>query len=484
MLFNSVEFFIFLPLVIIIYLLLPQKARVYFLLIASYFFYASWSYEYLVLIIFTTITSFFAGLRIAKSDKKWIKRVYLANVLIINLGILFVFKYFNFFNGALSDIYSLFDVQYEGFFLNVLLPVGISFYTFQALSYCIDIYRGQTAIENNLVRFSLYVSFFPQLVAGPIERSRHLLPQLKTFKSLDYKNVSTGFKLILWGLFTKVVIADRLALVVNTVYNDVYAYSGISYLIATFFFTYQIYLDFSGYSNIAIGVAKLFNIDLMENFRRPYFSKSITEFWGRWHISLSTWFKDYLYIPLGGNRVSKSRWIFNTLVVFVVSGFWHGANYTFLIWGGIHGIMLVIEKLFYGRKIKDIKPGITLSNVWKWMITYSIVIFAWIFFRANNVQDAIYIIKHLFDLNLTDFKMLATSGGTSHLLGISTYDFILSIFLISLFLLINFNVRKKGLVNSINSLPFYVRWFLYIIITIIILWFGKFGFNEFIYFQF
>ncbi len=484
MLFNSVEFFIFLPIVILIYLLLPQKGRVYFLLAASYYFYASWSYEYLILIIFTTITSYLFGLGIGKTNSERLRKVYLFSALFINLGVLFVFKYFNFFNNAVSDVYSIFDIQYEGLMLNLLLPVGISFYTFQALSYVVDIYRGQTTVENSIIRYSLYVSFFPQLVAGPIERSYNLLPQLKIFKTLRYENVSTGFKLILWGLFTKVVIADRLALVVNSVYNDVYSYSGLSYIIATFFFTYQIYLDFSGYSNIAIGVAKFFNIDLMENFRRPYFSKTITEFWGRWHISLSTWFKDYLYIPLGGNKVSKQRWIFNIITVFVVSGLWHGANYTFLVWGGIHGVMLVLEKQIYGNKLKYIKSGVNLSNFWKWLFTYSIVILAWVFFRANTLTDALYILSHFFEISFNDFNLLFQSGGTSRLLGISIWDFLLSIFFIMLFILINFSVRKRGLVKTVELLPITIRWFIYIVVSITILWFGKFGMNEFIYFQF
>lgn len=484
MLFNSVEFFIFLIVVVVIYSILPKKYRLYFLLIASYYFYASWNVDYLIIILITTLTSFWAGYSIGKAKNKNVKKIYLISVLVINLGILFVFKYFNFFNGVIADLYSLFDFNYGGYVLKVLLPVGISFYTFQALSYVIDVYRKRTDIERNYFRFSLYVSFFPQLVAGPIERSYHLLPQLNKFDSLRYENVSDGFKLILWGLFTKVVIADRLALVVNTVYSDVYSYSGLSYIIATLFFTYQIYLDFAGYSNIAIGVAKLFNIDLMENFRRPYFSKTITGFWSRWHISLSTWFKDYLYIPLGGNRVSRTRWIFNIMVVFVVSGFWHGANYTFLIWGAIHGIMLIIEKLVYGKRLKSIVPGIRFSNIWKWLITYSVVVLSWVFFRANSFHDAIHVLSHMFDFRLSDFTTIAQSGGTMKLLGVPTYDFLLGIFFIVLLIIINFAIRKKGLLKTVRIIPAFPRWCIYIITTITILWFGKFGLNEFIYFQF
>lgn len=486
MLFNSVEFFVFLPIVLVIYFFLGNKGRLYFLLFASYFFYASWKIEYLALIVFTTLTSYYTGLGIDMTSKLWKKKLYVGIVASVNLGILFIFKYFNFFNNAISDLNSIFDINYEGLMLNVILPVGISFYTFQALSYVIDIYREDTVVEKNIIRFSLYVSFFPQLVAGPIERSYNLLPQLKSFSTFKYRNISDGFRLILWGLFTKVVIADRLAQIVNSVYNDVHSYSGVSLLIATFFFTYQIYLDFSGYSNIAIGVAKLFNIDLMENFRRPYFSKTITEFWGRWHISLSTWFKDYLYIPLGGNRVSNKRWIVNILVVFLVSGLWHGANYTFIIWGGIHGIMLVIEKTIYGNKIRKISSLGIRKNIFRWLITYVVVVIAWVFFRANNVSDAFYILTHFFDINIVDIKYLFKGAGVGsvRLLGVKPFEFVLSLFFTFIFIIISFSIRKKGLVNTLGTLPVVVRWFIYIATTITILWFGKFGINEFIYFQF
>jgi D-alanyl-lipoteichoic acid acyltransferase DltB (MBOAT superfamily) len=484
MLFNSVEFLIFLPVVYLLYLVIPYKRSALLLLVASYFFYASWKYEYLLLIIFTTFSSYLFGIKVENSSNRFIRRVYLSLALIINFGVLFVFKYFNFFNSVLADLFSLFSLTYEETALKLLLPVGISFYTFQALSYVIDIYRSKVKAERNLVKFSLFVSFFPQLVAGPIERSDRLIPQLGGLKVFKYENISDGFKMILWGLFTKIVIADRLALCVNHVYNDVYSFSGISLLIATFFFTYQIYLDFSGYSNIAIGVAKLFNVDLMQNFRNPYFSKSITEFWSRWHISLSTWFRDYLYIPLGGNMVSKPRWIFNLFFVFIISGFWHGANYTFIIWGAIHGLMLIIEKIYYGDRLKKLYADGLYVNLIRTVATYLVVVIAWVFFRANSFSDAIYIIGHIFDINYSDLLAIKYSGGTSKMFGVATYDFILSFVFILILVIISYITKKEGIVVVIKRQSVFLRWFIYILTVFTILWFGKFGLNQFIYFQF
>jgi len=484
MLFNSVEFLIFLPLVYLLYLIVPYKRSALLLLFASYFFYASWKYEYLLLIIFTTLSSYFFGIGVEQAKKKVIKRIYLSLALIINFGILFIFKYFNFFNSVLEDLFSIFNYNYEKTSLKLLLPVGISFYTFQALSYVIDVYKSKISSEKSIIKFCLFVSFFPQLVAGPIERSGNLIPQLSRLKIFKYENFSDGFKMILWGMFTKVVIADRLALCVNHVYNDVYNFSGLSLIIATFFFTYQIYLDFSGYSNIAIGVAKLFNVDLMQNFKTPYFSKTITEFWSRWHISLSTWFRDYLYIPLGGNKVSKTRWIFNLFFVFIVSGIWHGANYTFVIWGAIHGAMLVIEKLYYGERIKKIDNDKFSANLIRMLFTYTVAVLAWIFFRANSLREATYILKNFFNVNINDFNLIMLSGGTSKFLGMSTYDFLLSLFFICVLVIINFLTKKEGIVNTIKRQSLFFRWSIYLSLIFTILWFGKFGMNQFIYFQF
>lgn len=486
MLFNSIQFVVFLFIVLIVYRLLNQKGRLYFLLAASYFFYACWSFSYLGLIFFTSASCFLAGLMIEKAPDKRGKKLFLTLSIVINFLILFIFKYFNFVVQAAQDISAYFNHPAHFDFLDILLPVGISFYTFHSISYVIDVYRGEVQTEKNLFRFLLFVSFFPQLVAGPIARTRDLLPQLRHLDNYKYENFRKGFVLIFWGLFKKMVVADRLAISVNHVYNHVDQASSVSLIIATIFFTYQIYCDFSGYSDIALGVSKLFGIDLMLNFRSPYFSKTVTEFWRRWHISLSTWFRDYLYIPLGGNKVSQGRWIFNTVFVFVISGLWHGANYTFLIWGAIHGIMLVVERYVYGRSIRDIQPGVNFKNIIRWGITYIIVMIGWVFFRANNISDSFAVFGKIFEFRdvMPDVKSLFVPGGAESLIGLKFYDFVLAIFFILMLVSVSFAVRKSGIINAVLNLSAVPRWTFYIGVTFLVLWFGKFGVNEFVYFQF
>ena len=342
MLFNSLSYAIFLPLVFIIYWLLPNKYRWILLLIASYYFYMSWNAKYVFLIFITTFTSYLCAILTEKNREH--KKLILTITLIVCLGILFVFKYFNFF---FESINYLLGNKLHSISLNLLLPVGISFYTFQTLSYCIDVYRGDIKAEKHFGYYATFVSFFPQLVAGPIERPDNLLPQLRKEKEFDYNKAVYGLKLMTVGFFKKIVVADNLAYYVDMVYNDLSYYQGFALVLAAFFFTIQIYCDFSGYSDIAKGSAKLLNIDLMDNFKTPYFSTTIKEFWSRWHISLSSWFKDYVYIPLGGNRCSKLRHYFNLLATFLVSGLWHGANITFVIWGGIHGLLQILEDIFH-----------------------------------------------------------------------------------------------------------------------------------------
>lgn len=486
MLFNSIEFVLFLSVVLLVYNYLKPNARLYFLLAVSYFFYACWSYKYLGLIFFTSASCYLAGRIIGNSTSTSFKKLILGVSLCVNFSILFIFKYFNFIAQAVEDISSQFKYHADFQLISVLLPVGISFYTFHSISYVIDVYRKKIPVENNMFRFLLFVSFFPQLVAGPIARSENLLPQLHNFEDYKYENFRKGFVLIFWGLFKKMVIADRLALAVNYVYNDVSHASTVSIIIATIFFTYQIYCDFSGYSDIALGVSKLFNIDLMVNFRNPYFSKTVTEFWRRWHISLSTWFRDYLYIPLGGNKGSLAKWIFNTVFVFMVSGLWHGANYTFLVWGTIHGLILVVEKFVYGKRLRDLKPGITFLNIGRWACTYCIVVIAWVFFRANNIHDAVVVFEKIFSLEgvVQNTKMLFMNDGAMNLLGVNMYDFILSIIFIAILVSVNFYLRSSNIVDYVLSRSKVNRWAFYIIITFIVLWFGEFGTNEFIYFQF
>jgi len=486
MLFNSIEFVIFLSVVLIIYNYLKPKARLYFLLVVSYFFYACWSYKYLGLIFFTSLSCFFAGKFIGNQNYIRYRKLLLALSLCVNFSILFVFKYFNFVVHAIGDISTKFNNPVHLDVINVLLPVGISFYTFHSISYVIDVYRKKIKTEDNVFKFLLFVSFFPQLVAGPIARSESLLPQLNVFEDYKYDNFRKGFILIFWGFFKKMVIADRLAIAVNHVYNHVENASTVSLIIATIFFTYQIYCDFSGYSDIALGVSKLFGIDLMVNFRSPYFSKTVTEFWRRWHISLSTWFRDYLYIPLGGNKGSQGKWVFNTILVFVISGLWHGANYTFLIWGAIHGLILVFEKFFYGEKLRYIKPGVTPINILRWAFTYCIVIVAWVFFRANNINDALFVLKRILEFkNLkTNVSSLFVHDGAMNMLGFNIYDFALSILFILILGWVNFFLRKTTIVEYILNRSTLYRWSFYLIITFVVLWFGEFGVNEFIYFQF
>ena len=331
MFFNSLEFAVFFPIVVGLYLLTPERFRWTLLLAASYYFYAAWKAEYLILILVSTLIDYTVALRMEKASNPAKRRSWLIVSLCSNLGILFSFKYFNFFNDSVRTVFDQFNIFYDVPAFEVLLPVGISFYTFQTLSYTIDVYRGQRPAERHIGIFALYVAFFPQLVAGPIERSTRLLPQFFKKVELTYERTVDGLRLMLWGFFKKLVIADRVGAYVDVVYASPDDHSGMTVLIATYFFAFQIFCDFSGYSDIAIGSARILGYDLMDNFRRPYFSKSISEFWRRWHISLSTWFRDYVYIPLGGNRVVKWRWYYNLMVVFVVSGLWHGANWTFVV---------------------------------------------------------------------------------------------------------------------------------------------------------
>lgn len=399
MLFNSLAYAVFLPCVFILYWVLPHKIRWPLLLAASYYFYMSWNAAYVMLIASTTLVSYVCAICVEKAGSKKLKKLSVAAALIISLGILYVFKYYNFSAELLESISESIRIPR----LNVLLPVGISFYTFQTLSYVIDVYRGKIQAERNLGIYATFVSFFPQLVAGPIERSSNLMPQINSPKHFNEKSAAYGLRLILWGLYKKMVVADNLAVFVDRVFSNVRGYAGCSLILAAVFFSVQIYCDFSGYSDIARGSAKLLGIDLMENFRSPYFSSSIREFWSRWHISLSTWFRDYVYIPLGGNRKGKFRTSLNNLMTFLVSGMWHGANLTFIVWGGIHGLAQVFENaLGLSKKPKQEprKKGI-MRRILGIPFVFVFVTLAWIFFRADNLPDAVYVLTHL----LTGFEI-------------------------------------------------------------------------------
>jgi D-alanyl-lipoteichoic acid acyltransferase DltB (MBOAT superfamily) len=389
MLFNSIAFMIFLPLVFSVYWVTPYKHRWIPLLIASYYFYMTWNIKYVVLILLTTGVSYMAAILLEKTDSRKGKRYICMAGIVLSFAVLFFFKYFNFLSESIVNCLRLFSIPAQSLTFKVILPVGISFYTFQTASYIIDTYKGIVPVEKHFGKYAVFVSFFPQLVAGPIERTANLLPEIKKHHVFSYENAVWGMKFIAWGFFKKLVIADNIASYINVVYNDVTNYSGFVLVFATVLFAFQIYCDFSGYSDIAIGVAKLFDISLTTNFRSPYFSASYREFWSRWHISLSTWFRDYVYIPLGGNRVSPIRRKKNLLVTFLASGIWHGANWTFVLWGGLHGIYQIIENAIKGRKSDRYKPL-------KVFITFCFVCFAWIFFRSNTVSDSFYIIGHLF----------------------------------------------------------------------------------------
>ncbi len=490
MLFNSISFLIFFPIVVVLYFLIPHKYRWIFLLVASYYFYMSWKPEYIILIIASTLIDYFAAIQMEKQNEKKKKKKFLALSLISNLGLLFSFKYFNFFSDSFKIALNEFNIFYDSPTFQLLLPVGISFYTFQTLSYSLDVYRGKKKAEYHLGYFALYVSFFPQLVAGPIERSTRLLPQFFEKHEFDSRRVSNGLKLMLWGFFKKVVIADRVAVLVNQVYNNAGNYDGVTLLLATYFFAFQIYCDFSGYSDIAIGVAQVMGFELMDNFRRPYFSKSISEFWSRWHISLSTWFKDYLYIPLGGNRVAKTRWYLNLFIVFLVSGLWHGANWTFALWGALHGFYLMfalwtknIREKFYN--LVGISNNSKIKKYVRVFITFHLVLFAWIFFRANSVDDAFHIITHIFPLKTNEFlSILNSTGAAQAYLGMTRKGLILSILVILFMEFVHLLQRHRKIRKFLSDKPLVLRWSIYYAILIAIISFGEFRMQEFIYFQF
>jgi D-alanyl-lipoteichoic acid acyltransferase DltB (MBOAT superfamily) len=441
----------------------------------------SWNPTYLGLILFSTLIDYIAGRKIASSQKAFTRKAFLVLSLTVNLGLLFFYKYFNFVSSEVIKVSHLLGYNTGSYIHQFILPVGISFYTFQTMSYTIDVYNGKTKPEKHLGVFAVFVSFFPQLVAGPIERAGHLIHQLRENKVIYFRNFQFGLIRILWGLLKKVVIADRLAIMVNTVYNSPDNFAGWQLIFATIFFAFQIYCDFSGYSDIAIGTARLFGVRLMENFRTPYLSHSIGEFWHRWHISLSTWFRDYLYIPLGGSRVVKWRWYYNLFITFVISGFWHGANWTFLMWGAIHGGILVGENMLKQNKL-NLQHFPTFFKPVKVFWIFCLACFAWIFFRANSITDAFTIIK-----NMTNFSQPLADNlrGQILYLGQPLWRFAGSIFLIVSLISLEVLINKKKIseIHLIKQKTF-IRWSIYCLLVTIILMFGVFELDEFIYFQF
>ncbi|MCW3122629.1 MAG: rane bound O-acyl transferase family protein [Flavipsychrobacter sp.] len=464
MTFNSLQFLVFFMVVTLWFFSLKgQKGRIWLLLLASCYFYMSFIPEYILILGGTIVIDYFAGIQIERSEGSS-RRSWLIISLIANIGVLAVFKYYNFFIDNINTSFLFFGKPMSFPLLKMALPIGLSFHTFQAMSYTIEVYRKNQPAERNFIVYSLYVMFYPQLVAGPIERPQNVLPQLKEFRAYDWDNVKEGLARMLWGFFKKAVIADRLAMVVDRTFSHTSETSSIALFIGAVFYSFQIYCDFSGYSDIAIGAARVMNIRLMENFKQPYLSSNITTFWGRWHVSLSSWFRDYLYIPLGGNRKGEARRRFNVFLVFLLSGLWHGANWTFIVWGLLHGLFVILT----GNSLKNAEEkGSAIITTVKTVATFVLVTFLWIFFRSQNVASAFYYIRFI-----CSFKQ-----GTNYI-GISHAEFLFSLLVIAIMLL-----REKYIPAHFISSNKRFYAFLFSMIVICYL-FGVFIENQFIYFQF
>jgi alginate O-acetyltransferase complex protein AlgI len=482
MLFNSLDFAIFLPIVFLLYWFVAQKnlkLQNVLIVVASYVFYGWWDWRFLSLILFSTVVDYLIGQRLTTEDKQSKRKILLWTSIAVNLGFLGFFKYYNFFLENFVDAFSLFGMQINANSLNIILPVGISFYTFQTLSYTIDVYRNKLEPTKDFIAFSAFVCFFPQLVAGPIERATNLLPQFYKKRTFEYHKAVDGMRQILWGLFKKVVIADNCAEFANQIFNNSADMNGSTLVLGAIFFTFQIYGDFSGYSDIAIGTSRLFGFDLKQNFATPYFSRDIAEFWRRWHISLSTWFRDYLYIPLGGSRGGTWMKVRNTFAIFLVSGFWHGANWTFIIWGALNAIYFLPLLLTNNNRknlgvVAEGKLLPSLRELFAMLTTFMLTVFAWIFFRAENIDHAFSYIGEIFSKTIIDIPVFIGRGKA---LGILCF--------LMIFLCIEWFGRKDEFaINSISvktNRPF--RWFLYLLIGYLVISHSG-GQQEFIYFQF
>ncbi len=434
----------------------------------------SWNVKYVVLIIFTTVISYIAALFISKTNDKKKKKVILILSLFSSMSVLFVFKYLNFFFESISSFANLFTINLHPVTLKLLLPVGISFYTFQTISYVIDVFRGKVEAESNIGIYATFVSFFPQLVAGPIERTSSLLPQIKKEHKFDYNKAICGAEFMIWGYFKKLVIADNIAGYVDDVYANLQNYKGFDLLLVIFLFTIQIYCDFSGYSDIAIGTAKLLDIDLMLNFRSPYLSYSIREFWSRWHISLTTWFRDYVYIPLGGNRVGRVRHYLNIMITFLLSGLWHGANWTFVLWGGIHGIAEIVELTIFGRKAQ----GGKIICIIRTIIVFVFCNIAWVFFRADSLRDIFYIFSNVFS-NFTRPSLFFTSDL------LESKELIFILIPVCLLGVYDYIDKVCGFQTWVKKKSSFLTWLVYVFFGLMIIFCSRKGVAaDFVYFQF
>ena len=492
MLFNSAQFLCFFPIVVLLYFVFPKNIRNYWLLIASYYFYMCWNPKYILLLMTSTFVTYVSGILLEKVKNKGLEDVVatrrknwiVAGSFIINIGLLFYFKYTNFAIDTLTSIFNHFGVELSIPNVDIVLPVGISFYIFQALSYTMDVYRDEIYAEKNIFRYALFVSFFPQLVAGPIERSKNLLKQLATPGEFVYENVRAGLLTMLWGFFLKLVIADRAALLVDTVYNNVTEYKGYPLIIASVLFALQIYCDFMSYSIIAKGSARVLGYHIMDNFDSPYFAISIKDFWRRWHISLSSWLRDYLYIPLGGNRKGRLRKYFNIFITFFVSGLWHGAAWTFVVWGVLHGLYNILEdilkpfsdKIINALNISKDNKGLHLLKV---LITFIFVDMAWVFFRANSMADALWVLKN--GLYFNNLKGFTTDYWN---LGLDVRNTIILLTAILILYCASLIKSSKTLTEWISEKQLVVRYALYWTCLFFIIFSLDIGGQEFIYFQF
>lgn len=474
MLFNSIEFAIFFPIIFILYFLFFNnniRYRNLFIICISYFFYAMWDWRFLSLIIISSIADYLIGFKIYDSKDKKTRRGFLLLSVIINIGILGFFKYFNFFTDSLLSLFELFGWTYSYRRLNIILPVGISFYTFQTLSYTLDIYRKRLTPTKDITSFFAFVSFFPQLVAGPIERAKDLLPQFHKINKISYNSIRSGLILITIGLFKKIVIADRLAIYVDSCYANIDQANGIPMLIAIIFFAFQLYLDFSAYSDIAIGIARTLGFNLSTNFKRPYLSISFSDFWKRWHISLSSWFKDYVYISLGGNKVNKTKMFRNIFIVFLLSGLWHGASWNFVIWGALNGLFLILFDTHINQRIK--------SKLLKHMFIFTSWALSLIFFRAQTFNEAINVFSNI---NLSNKSNIYS-------MGLNNSEIHFTFWLLIIYMAIEYINEKKGnLINIITNQKMLIRFTFYLLLILSIIFLGAYGvgFNDtnFIYFQF
>ena len=482
MLFNSIDFALFLPVVFVLYWFVFKNSLKYqnlLVVAASYVFYGWWDWRFLGLIIFSTVLDFFIGKSLAKTTHELNRKLLLYTSVAVNLGFLGIFKYFDFFVSNFIDAFSFFGVEISAGSLNIILPVGISFYTFQTLSYSIDVYRRKLKHTDDLIAFSAFVCFFPQLVAGPIERATNLLPQFLKARKFNYDQAADGMRQILWGLFKKVVVADNCAVFVNAIFDNPDPLSGSTLFMGAVLFAFQIYCDFSGYSDIAIGTSRLFNINLKQNFATPYFSRNIGEFWRRWHISLSTWFRDYLYIPLGGSQGGTWNKIRNVFLIFIVSGFWHGASWNFIVWGGLNALYFLPLMLTKNNRnhLNTVAEGSLFPTYKEFLsigLTFFLTVIAWVFFRADTLTEAVHYLNLMFSYSFFTVPSFITPKA------FMLYTYLL----ICLFIAVEWVQRDKKFGLSIENLNRPFRWVIYTIVIGVIITFGQFGESEFIYFQF